>query len=148
MHVENNVDFFGLGSLIRMEIATNSSQTSTSNNISGACAHVGGSVLVTGACLCPDGLSSPYDAVITGNFCSIPSQYSDTVNGSASNSSDIPTDTSSVTITMSGVIQLVCSFIGAMLLVCVARKFVRCCRKRKSSVPNNSYTTADQYWYS
>ena len=131
-----------------MDIATNSSGVSTPSNITLLCKTVGGTVLLTGSCLCPEGLSSPYDAMITGNFCSIPSQYSDTANKSSSNSSESSVSGSNVSVTMSGIIQLIITFLIAMLLVCLARKSIRCCRRKDTPVPTNSCRTTDQYWFS
>jgi hypothetical protein len=131
-----------------MEIATNTSVISTSQELISKCIAVGGTPLSTGACLCPYGLSSEYDAMVSGDFCSIPNQYGDIGNDTSMNSTESNFTDAPITVTLSGVIQLAVSFALSMVLVCIVRKTCSCCNKKSQSYGSNSYRTNEPYWYS
>jgi len=127
-----------------MEIASfnsfrNASQYSTNN-----CVEVGGSPLDDGNCACPIGFSSTYDALITGNFCSVSTEYSGQTNAISSNNTLNGTESENppeVRVGTTGILQLVISFSICMFLVCIFRKsFDRCKRvSRNQSSPYNYY---------
>ncbi len=131
-----------------MEIATNTSALLYSVDLVSGCIAVGGTPVASGACLCPYGLTSGYDALVSGVFCSIPSQYGDVEYKTSTNSSETGSEEFPIVVTLSGAIQLIVSFALSMLLVCIVRRASRCCRKTSQPDGPNLSRAADPYWYS
>ena len=143
--MSSNVDFFfELGPLIRMEIASNNETTPASNGTTSDCVEQGGTPLPSGACLCPLGLSSEYDSMITGNFCTVASQYSPIGNDSSANATNSSSTGTNTVVTFSGVIQLMVSFGCMMLVVFLVRKSISCCCRKST----NSFSQVEPYWNS
>jgi hypothetical protein len=100
-----------------------------------------------GGCDCPPGTISTYDAIITGLFCTIETEYATAVNETVANDTQNKMFTDSVqalSIGVSGVVQFLVSFSISMLLVCVIRKLFECCKRERD---NQSYPPNNHHYY-
>lgn len=109
---------------------TFSSVTSSITTNSDSCLISGGVREVTGGCTCAPGWTSSYDALLTNVFCTVPTEYSTTAAPGNFETTPVSSDSSiKHSVTFFGVVQLVILFCISMLVVCVFRGAVRCCRQ-------------------
>ena len=93
------------------------------------CFAVGGQLSATGMCDCPSGLTSSYDAVMTGVYCTIPSEYSPDKENGTSNSDTAAITGDGMSVTLCGIVQLLIVYAACMVLVCVLRSLLSGCLK-------------------
>ena len=121
-------------------------------NATEICMELGGTPTQVLGCICPAGLTSPYDSAITLNYCSIPTEYSplDISNGSSVNSNrttSSPDGDASITITFFGVIQLIALLAASVMFVSIVKRFsLVCSRDVQNEWPKS--TNSLQKWCS
>lgn len=105
--------------------------SSTIDPTTDPCITAGGVSQENGTCTCPEGWTSAYDAFVTNVFCNVQTEYSTTLVPGGNGTSPIDTELPvSQTVSFLGVVQLIVLFLVSMVLVCVCRGVLRCCRRK------------------
>ena len=118
--------------------------TASANSGTSPCIQAGGTTSSSGGCICPSGWTSPYDAYITGRFCTIFTEYSP-VEGTGNSTGNTTTNRvpPQNVVGISGIIQSVIVFAISMLVVCVFRSLLTKCNR--DSHDNSSALSRSQW---